>query len=58
MPGVQESLRFIVLLITMAVDGHADRNSTDVCTLAGTCGRVIRSNANLGKNSFAVVVSR
>jgi hypothetical protein len=50
--------RFIVLLMTTAVEGQAERNSTDICTLAGTSCRAIRTNANFGKNSSAVVVSR
>jgi hypothetical protein len=47
-----------VFLITTAVEGHADRNSTDICTLAGTSERAIRTNPNRGKNASAVVVSR
>ena len=45
-------------LITTAVDGHADWNSTDTCTLAGTSDRAIRTNPNLGKKPSAVVVSK
>ena len=48
-------LRF---LITTAVDGQADRNSTDICTLAGTSDLAIRTNPNLGKNVSAVVVNK
>ena len=44
--------------MTTAVDGHADLNSTDDCTDAGTSARAMRSNPNLGKNRSAVVVSR
>jgi hypothetical protein len=45
-------------LITVAVEGHADENSTDVCTVAETSDRKIRTNPNFGKNSSAVVVSK
>ena len=44
--------------MTVAVDGHADVNSTDVCTSVGTSARAIRVNPNLGKKSSAVVVNR
>jgi hypothetical protein len=44
--------------MTIAVDGHADVNSTDVRTPGGTLPRSIRSNPYLGKYSSAVVVSR
>ncbi len=44
--GVLGSNRF---RITVALDGHADVNSTDDCTVAGTSARVKRSNPNLGK---------
>jgi len=30
-------------LITVAVEGHTDENSTDVCTVAGTSDRKIRT---------------
>ena len=44
--------------MTIALAGHADRNSSDCCTLAGTCVLSIGANANFGKNPCAVVVSR
>src|SRR6478672_11861579 len=46
------------LRMTVAFKGHADRNSVDVCTPAGTSVRSMRSNPNRGKNPSAVVVSR
>jgi hypothetical protein len=36
----------------VAVDAHADVNSIDVCTPAGTSLRMMRSNPNLGKNAI------
>ena len=44
--------------MTMALAGHARRNSTDCSTPAGTCVLSIGANANFGKNPCAVVVSR
>jgi hypothetical protein len=44
--------------MTAALVGHADVNSTEAWTVAGTSVRAIRSNPNLGKNRSAVVVSR
>jgi hypothetical protein len=44
--------------MTIALDGHADVNSTDVRTSDGTSPRSIRSNPNLGKYRSAVVVSK
>lgn len=35
-------------LITVAVEGHTDENSTDVCTVAGTSDRKIRTNPTSG----------
>jgi hypothetical protein len=46
------------LRMTVAFEGHADRNSMDVCTPAGTSVRSMRSKPNRGKNPSAVVVSR
>jgi hypothetical protein len=43
------------LHIATAVEGHAERNSTDVCTPDGTDCRGIRSNANRGKKSPAAI---
>ncbi len=44
--------------MTVADAGHADVNSIDVRTAAGTSSRVMRSNPNVGKYSDAVVVRR
>src|SRR5580765_3782886 len=52
-PEVHKTLR-----MTVADDGHADVNSLDVWTEAGTAWRSMRSKPNLGKNRSAVVVSR
>ena len=46
------------LRMTVALDGHAEVNSTDVWTDAGTSARAIRSKPNFGKYRSAVVVSR
>jgi hypothetical protein len=46
------------LRITVAVDGQADVNSTDACTVAGTLVRSMRSKPNFGKYRSAVVVRR
>jgi len=46
------------LRMTVALDGHAEMNSTEVCTVLGTSARVMRSNPNLGKKPSAVVVRR
>jgi hypothetical protein len=54
----QESPRLIVFVIATAVEGQADRNSTEICTLAGNSDRAIRTNPNLEKNASAVIVSR
>ena len=35
--------------MTAALDGHADVNSTEALTVAGTSARSMRSNPNLGK---------
>ncbi len=35
--------------ITIALAGHADTNSTDVCTAGGTSAREIDSKPNFGK---------
>ena len=45
----QMDARSSVFRITIALDGHADVNSTDRCTPAGTSARVMRSKPNLGK---------
>jgi hypothetical protein len=44
--------------ITVALDGHAEVNSTDAWTVIGTSLRAMRSNPNFGKNPSAVVVKR
>jgi hypothetical protein len=44
--------------ITIALAGHADRNSMDCCTPIGTCPLVSLTNPNLGKKDSAVVVSK
>jgi hypothetical protein len=44
--------------MTIALDEHADRNSTDSRTLAGTSLRSTRLNPNRGKKPSAVIVSR
>ena len=46
------------LRMTVALDGHAEVNSTDARTLIGTSSRAMRSNPNFGKNLSAVVVKR
>ena len=44
--------------MTAALVGHAEVNSMEVWTVAGTSVRAIGSNPNFGKNRSAVVVSR
>ena len=44
--------------MTIAFDGHADVNSIDRWTVAGTSSRVMGANPSFGKYRSAVVVSR
>jgi len=44
--------------MTVALEGHADVNSTDRCTRPGTSVLEIVSNPKRGKNVSAVVVNR
>src|SRR5919109_4095338 len=44
--------------ITVADDGHASRNSTELLTSSGTVSRVVFTKPKLGKYRSAVVVSR
>jgi hypothetical protein len=46
------------LRMTAALAGHAEVNSMEVWTVAGTSVRAIRSNPNFGKYRSAVVVNR
>jgi hypothetical protein len=57
-PDAEASAVSDIFRITTALAQHADVNSMDCCTLAGTSARSIRSNSNLEKNCGAVVVSR
>lgn len=40
--------------MTIALDGLTEVNSTEACTVGGTCARAIRSNPNFGKKRSAV----